>query len=172
QDWTEFVLADLGIFRYEQVPLTADARGFRSRGEVDAYLHLRRCRERFEAGEPIPEVLAQIGPPPGDNPHIAERRAKLLYLIGQQLEREADLDGALAVYRMCDYPGARLRQIRVLERGERFAGAHALAQQAAREPENDAGAHRVERALARLDRQLGLPARKRTAPAPAGRMDL
>ncbi|MGV8488647.1 VRR-NUC domain-containing protein, partial [Pseudomonas aeruginosa] len=51
QDWSEFVLADLGIYRYESVEFSADSRGFRLRADVDAYLHLFDCRQRFDLGE-------------------------------------------------------------------------------------------------------------------------
>ncbi|PKL99155.1 MAG: nuclease, partial [Gammaproteobacteria bacterium HGW-Gammaproteobacteria-7] len=44
QDWSEFVLADLGVYRYEQVPFSPASRAFSSRAELDAYLHLHRCR--------------------------------------------------------------------------------------------------------------------------------
>jgi hypothetical protein len=172
QDWSEFVLADLGIFRYETVELNEDSRGFRQREDIDAYLHIQRCRERFEAGEPIVEVLAALGPTASSNPLIAERRARLLLRIGQQLEREADLHGALAVYQASGYAGARHRRVRVLERLERFEQAHALAQEAAAAPESDGEAQLIQRALARLERRLGLGRGGRTPATSAGRIDL
>ena len=36
QDWSEFVLADLGIFRYEPVAIGADSRAFRNRDGLEA----------------------------------------------------------------------------------------------------------------------------------------
>ncbi len=52
QDWSEFVLADLGIFTYETVEFSAESRGLRNREDVDACLFLHDCQQRFEAGEP------------------------------------------------------------------------------------------------------------------------
>ncbi|MFT2622249.1 hypothetical protein ACMWQU_28190, partial [Escherichia coli] len=46
QDWSEFVLADLGTLRYEQIALSAEARGFRSRTDIDLYLQLQACKQR------------------------------------------------------------------------------------------------------------------------------
>jgi hypothetical protein len=155
QDWSEFVLAELGIFRYEPVALTADSRAFRHRSDVDCYLQLQRSREQFDAGEPISSVLQQISALLCDTPFLAARRHKLLFRMGQQLEREADLQGALAFYAGCHYVGARLRQIRVLERLGQQEQAYTLASQAAHAPENAAEAQAVERALVRLARQLG-----------------
>ncbi|MDX1369883.1 MAG: VRR-NUC domain-containing protein, partial [Pseudomonas sp.] len=140
QDWSEFVLAELGIFRYEPVALSADSRVFRRRAEVDCYLALQRCRERGEAGEPIAEVLQQIAALDCATPFLAMRRAKLLFRLGQYLERAGELESALACYADCPFAGARLRRIRVLERLGRAAEAHALASQAAAAPENEAEA--------------------------------
>lgn len=162
QDWSEFVLADLGIFRYEQVELSADSRVFRHRGDVDCYLHLQDCRDAFEAGEPLPEVLQRIDRQRCGTPFLAARRDKLLFRLGQQLEREAQLESALACYSDCHHAEARLRRIRLLERLARPTEAYALAREAAAAPHNDAESQGVQRALQRLGRQLGLD-----KPAPA-----
>ncbi|WP_339526075.1 VRR-NUC domain-containing protein [Pseudomonas sp. EA_35y_Pfl2_R111] len=172
QDWSEFVLAELGIFRYERVELTPDSRAFRHRADVDCYLHLQRSREQFEAGEPLADVLQQINAVVCDTPFLAARRNKLLFRMGQQLERETDLEGALAFYSDCQYVGARLRQIRVLERLGRPEQAYELTLQAIQAPENDAEAQAVERALTRLARQLGQPQPGKTKPVPPARIDL
>ena len=172
QDWTEFVLAELGIFRYEQVELSDSSRVFRQRGDVDCYLQLQACRDAFEAGEPLPEVLQRINAQSCDTLFLAARRSKLLFRLGQQLEREAQWESALACYADCDYAEARLRRIRVLERLARPAEAYALACEAAAAPHNDAESQGVQRALQRLGRQLGLdkPAPLKL-PAPS-RLDL
>jgi hypothetical protein len=172
QDWTEFVLADLGIFRYEQVELSDNSRVFRQRGDVDCYLQLQDCRDAFDAGEPLAEVLQRINAQSCDTPFLAARRSKLLFRLGQQLEREAQLESALTCYADCDYADARLRRIRVLERLARPEQAYALACEAAAAPHNDAESQGVQRALQRLGRQLGLdkPAPLKL-PAPS-RLDL
>ncbi len=172
QDWSEFVLAELGIFRYEPVALNADSRAFRHRTDVDCYLQLQRSREQFEAGEPISSVLQQISALICDTPFLAARRHKLLFRMGQQLEREADLQGALRFYTDCRYVGARLRQIRVLERLGQQEQAYALASQAADAPESDAEAQAVERALVRLARQLGQPQPGKAKALAPTRLDL
>ncbi|OXS13552.1 nuclease, partial [Zobellella denitrificans] len=42
QDWSEFVLTELGNQRYETVAFTPESRAFRNRAEVDQYLALHR----------------------------------------------------------------------------------------------------------------------------------
>jgi hypothetical protein len=172
QTWAEFVLADLGIFRYEVVNIAAESRGFRCREDVDYYLHLHQCREAFEAGLPIPEVLKLIDVPASSNPYLRERHGKLMFRLARQLEREGACDMAFELYCACAYTGARQRRIRILESQGRYSECRALATQAQCNPESDTELQLVERALHRLNRKLGLPAERRAAEQPAGRLDL
>lgn len=159
QTWAEFVLADLGIFRYESVDISPESRGFRSREDVDQYLHLRECREAFEAGESITEVLHRVGDFDSANAYLRQRHGKLLFTLARQLERDGQHESALTTYHQCSYAGARQRCIRILEKRARYREAHALASLASNQPESDAELQLVERALVRLERKLGQPAR-------------
>lgn len=172
QDWSEFVLADLGIFRYEQVPITPGSRGFRSRQDVDDYLHLRLCREAFEAGVTVPKVLQQLGDFVSDSAHINERHQRLLLQLAQHLERAGELDSALTLYRDTRALGSRQRQIRVLERLGQNAEALALVEQVLEAPLNAEEAQLAERARTRLRKRLGLPAAPKAAKLDADRLDL
>lgn len=169
QDWTEFVLADLGIFRYEQVPLSSASMAFRARDDIDHYLHLHGCRQRFHDGEPLADILQAVPAQPFENAWLEGRRAKLLYRIAQQYEKSGMLAEALEIYIRCSYGGARIRAIRVMERLEQFDGAHALALEAAEQPEDDAEHQQLLRILPRLRRKLGLTAK--TARAKASPVD-
>jgi len=159
QTWAEFVLADLGIFRYESVNISPESRGFRSREDVDQYLHLRECREAFEGGESITKVLQRVGDFTSANAYLQQRHGKLLFSLARQLEREGLLEPALAVHQQCSYAGARQRCIRILEKLERYQDAYVLASLASNQPESDAEQQLVERALIRLGRKLGQSAR-------------
>ena len=172
QDWSEFVLADLGIFRYEQVPITPGSRGFRSRQDLDDYLHLRLCREAFEAGMTVPEVLQQLGDFASASAHINERHQRLLLQLAQHLERAGELDSALTLYRDTRALGSRQRQIRVLERLGQDAEALALVEQVLEAPLNAEEAQLAGRARTRLRRRLGLPAAPKAAKLDEDRLDL
>lgn len=172
QDWSEFVLADLGIYCYEPVPISAESRGFRCRGDVEQYLYLHDQRLRFEAGEPLDELLGSLLDFAADNPYLQSRHAKLLFRLAQQLERQDDAERALAVYRRCAHGEARWRQLRVLEKLERHAEAHALAATLSAAPHNDEEAQRLQRALPRLARKLGLAVGKRPPPPGERRIEL
>ncbi len=172
QDWSEFVLADLGIFRYEQVPITPGSRGFRSRQDLDDYLHLRLCREAFEAGVTVPEVLQQLGDFASASAHINERHQRLLLQLAQHLERAGELDSALTLYRDTRALGSRQRQIRVLERLGQDAEALTLVEQVLEAPLNAEEAQLAERARTRLRKRLGLPAAPKAAKLVEDRLDL
>ncbi|QTH11839.1 VRR-NUC domain-containing protein [Pseudomonas corrugata] len=172
QDWSEFVLADLGIFTYETVAFSAESRGLRSRQDVDACLFLHGCQQRFEAGEPLDDIVAQVNALVLDNPWLERRRGKLLFQIGQHAERIADFALALCIYRDCRYPGARLRMIRVLERLGEYALALELGEAAALAPENAAESQALLRVVPRLQRKLGGPPVPRAVVRETERLDL
>lgn len=172
QDWSEFVLADLGIFTYEKVEFCADSRGLRSRDDVDACLFLHECQQHFEAGEAVQGIVEQINGLALSNPWLQRRRGKLLFQIGQHCERMADFSTALMIYRECAYPGARLRLIRVLERCGEYQLAMDLAAAIEQSPESAAEQQQLLRVLPRLRRKLGGPAMKRVSPRAMLRLDL
>ena len=172
QDWSEFVLADLGIYTYEKVEFGAESRGLRTREDVHGFLFLHQCQQAFEAGQALDEVLAQIASLSTDNPGLEKRRAKLWFQVGQYCERSAELELAQHIYRNCAYPGARSRLIRVLERQEDYAQAMALACAAQQAPESAAEQQHMLRVLPRLRRKLGEPALPKVKPRPVTRLDL
>ncbi|TDJ75864.1 VRR-NUC domain-containing protein [Pseudomonas putida] len=172
QDWSDFVLADLGLLRYEQVTFSADSRALRRRDEVDLAMALHQCAERLEHGEAPQQILATLQGLRSDNPWLARRHARLLFALGQQCERLGEWDQALAVYADCSHAQARIRQVRVLERSERWAQAHALARHLAAAPANALEVQALERMLPRLARKLGGPPQRRHRQAPLDLIEL
>lgn len=161
QDWSEFVLADLGVFNYETVSFAPSSRAFRQRADIEAWLALHACGEALDAiddGDSLEPIFATATSIAIDNAWLETRRAKLLFRIGHRAEQRREWDLALSVYGQCVWPGARHRRMRVLERCGRFDEALALASEAERAPENEAESQRVSRILSRLRRRLQLPA--------------
>ncbi|MBC8747067.1 MULTISPECIES: VRR-NUC domain-containing protein [Paraburkholderia] len=171
QDWSEFVLADLGVFQYEKVAFGTSSRAFQQRADVDVYLALHACREALEwlpvdhDVSVLHELIATVRSIDTANAWLEMRRAKLLFRIGRDCERRAQWDSALAVYEACAWPDARHRRMRVLERSERYGEALALASQADVAPGSEEEAQRVARMLPRLRRKCGVPVPR----APAAR---
>lgn len=172
QEWSEFVLADLGVYRYEKVEFSRDSRGISERADIDTCLQLHACRQALEVGEPLEDLAQQAVAIESRNPWLHMRRAKLLFQIGQQAERVQDWPLALAVYGQGDYPGARLRRIRVLERSAQYPQAMALLEAAQAAPENAAESQHLVRILPRLQRKLGLPSERRRSAAVLSRLDV
>jgi len=172
QDWSEFVLSDLGIYTYEKVAFSEASRAFHRRGDIDAYLHLQACRQRLDQGEPLLEIERDIHAIDCDNPWLRSRRAKLLFQLGQACEQQDQHEQALRIYEQCDCPGARLRRIRVLEKQQRIDAALALAEAAAATPENAAEAQGLTRVMPRLQRKMGHAGSARRAKPPVPRIDL
>lgn len=166
QQWDEQLLADIGVFQYEQVALDAASRAFQARADVDHYLQLHRWREQLETSGPTPALLDAVLDDAPAHPWLAMRRAKLLLRLGQASERLADWPLAQRAYAASAYRGARHRCLRVLERQGAFAQAYALARQAQAQPEDDGERQRLARMLPRLCRELGL-ARPTPAQKPA-----
>ncbi|VVN10787.1 Fanconi-associated nuclease 1 [Pseudomonas fluorescens] len=172
QDWSEFVLADLGIFTYEKVEFSADSRGLRSRDDVDACLFLHGCQQRFEAGEAVLDIVEQVNGLALNNPWLQKRRNKFLFQIAQYCERSADFPTALMIYRNCAWPGSRRRLILVLERCGEYALALDIAATAEQAPESAAEQQQLLRMLPRLRRKLGGPPIKRASRRDMLRLDL
>jgi VRR-NUC domain/Fanconi anemia-associated nuclease SAP domain len=178
QGWSEFVLADLGVSRYERVALEPSSRAFGSRDDVDVFLTVHACRERVDAwastGETvsIELMIREIEELTCGQHWLDQRRNRLLYLIGQQCERQCDWTLALESYANCKYPGARHRRIRVLEKCGRDSEALDLALCAHHTPESEEEAQRLRRILPRLRRNLGLDNEPVCKPAAPVRGDL
>ena len=127
QSWSEFVLADLGLFQYEVVPFDAQSRAFQCRADVDHYLALHALRQALDDGAERPPLLAAAVQATSPNPWLERRRAKLLMRLGEACEKAADWPLAEQAYAHSQHPGARHRRIRVHERMGRHADALALA---------------------------------------------
>lgn len=166
QDWTEFVLSDLGVYKYEQVEFSPASRGFRTRSDIDHYLELHNCKERFKANEPPDDVLRDLPANTFENDWLNSRRERLMFQIAQHYEQQKDWSRAYNVYARCRFPGARARAVRVLEKNQQFEAAHALLAKAQEAPESEAERQQLQRIAARLMRRLGhkqAPARRNPA---------
>jgi hypothetical protein len=157
QDWSEFILSDLGVFKYEKVTFLPTSRAFHSRQDVDDYLHLHDCRERFYKEEALEDIEQDIYAVACNNSWLQRRRDKLLFQMAQRCEQLQDWAGALRIYKQSSYPGARIRIIRILERNAQLASAIELAEVAEVTPESETELQHLSRIMPRLRRKLGQP---------------
>ncbi|MFD1556566.1 VRR-NUC domain-containing protein [Paraburkholderia silviterrae] len=163
QDWSEFVLADLGVYRYEPVPLDSASRAFQQRADIDAYLTLRDCRESFDLAADAASAVTALGvaldtldaiaPRTRHNDWLRSRYDRVRHAAGQAAERLGEPALAWRAYAHCGHPESRYRCVRVLEQLDRRDEALALAQAIAGAPANEEEAQRATRTLARLQRR-------------------
>lgn len=175
QDWSEFVLADLGLFQYEKVAFKESSRAFQSRQDIDDYLHLHACRERFESQadpQELADILHAVPLTPYRNEWLENRRAKLLFLMGQHHERRQSWDDALLHYRHSTHPRARIRYLRVLERAGRYDAAADFAATVQASPDNEAETQCLGRIMPRLLRRCGNAVPRASRTTTPGREDL
>jgi hypothetical protein len=157
QDWTEFVLRDLGVFAYEKIPSSLQSRPFNTRVQIDAFERLFLCRQWLDASVALDKVIAAVPSPIADSAWLEQRRQKLLFQVARASERMGDPASALAVYSTCTHRGARMRTIRLLEGAHEWEIARDLCLIARENPENEAEVEQLYRLLPRLNRKLGVP---------------
>jgi hypothetical protein len=172
QDWSEFVLADLGIFKYEVVTLCHESRAFGCRIDIEVFFSLYECRCQLEVEDADLEEVQALLPNRVELDWLEARRAELMFCIAREYERNGKLDLALNLYRDCSHPGSRLRTIRTLENLARHQEAQAMAEAAVRAPESEEETQRLPRVLRRLARRTQTAAPIASSFAPPPRLDL
>jgi len=155
QDWTEFVLSDLGISSYESVPVHSAP--FRTRAHLDAFHQMYCCQRALdEEDASLAEIVAGIPSAIPDSDWLEEHRQRLLFQVGTAYERLDDVASALAVFSTCRHRGSRIRVARLLERRHEWQAARELCVAAAENPESEAERQLVCRVLPRLNRKLDI----------------
>ena len=154
QNWTDFVLVELGHQQYEPVTFTPDSRAFQQRSEVDLYLAMHQCREWLDQGVPAHEVWQAV-PASSNNAWLTSRRDRLLLELGRQAERQGGRELALEAFASSGHREARLKQLRLLERMKRHEEAWAIASEWQNQELSDAEAQGLARILMRLASRLG-----------------
>ena len=119
QDLTEFVLRDLGLYRFENYTIDKQARLFSDKKQIDNYL------EYYQLISDLDNILADDDtaivelhhrlPEPNEKDSTLNRRIQRVnLLLARQLERLESLDDALTIYQKCHIPPARERTARIL----------------------------------------------------------
>lgn len=164
QDLTEFVLQDLGVFRYETYDIDHHHRIFKSRTELDQYLQLIHLREQLETTQPT-EILIQLAaqlPTHCASEKLQRRRAKLCNQLAYELERTKEYSLALQLYEQSHLPPARERRIRLLEKQEKYTEAWELLTQLLEQPMNEEELQVAQRMAPRLSKKLDLNFEKKS----------
>lgn len=166
QDWTEFVLRDIGVVRYEAYELRRDQRRFANRQMVDDTVWLKSCRVTIdrclaagEVGEGAALADGMLERLELVDPSVRSRADPILNHVGRTLERQDDPRAALRFYEKATRPPARERQARVLAKLGRIAEALQLCERIAAAPRDETEVVFARRFSHRLRRQRGEPLR-------------
>ena len=121
QDLTTFVLRDLGVHRYAEVPITRANRQFPDREALQRSLALHELAAiAHELGpRPDPELARPLLDAlwlPNDDRALERRRSRILNHLGRGLERAGEFDIALTCYARSTLPPGRERRTRILRR--------------------------------------------------------
>lgn len=165
QDLTEFVLLDLGLYRYEEYPLDKSQRLFKRRKFLDTTIDLIQKRERLvellEASDDkallrlskqLPDSLGMLS--------CIRMRGRLLNEIGRYYERQQNYPAALACYEGTTLPPARERRVRVLDKTGDQKKALKLCREIGEQPIGEEELVFAESFSRRLSKKLDIPYEK------------
>ncbi len=162
QDWTAFIVSDLGISSYETV--ATHTAPFRTRAHIEAFYEIFSCHQSLSEGVAPDQIVTRIPQPITDSEWLEEHRQRLVYQVAMAYERAQNRAAAFAVHAACRHRGSRMRAVRLLEKSREWQAAYALCRIAESAPENEAERQRVRRVLPRLGRKLGIPVDRNTPP--------
>lgn len=164
QDLTEFVLQDLGLYRYENYTIDHQHRIFKNRAELEQYQTLIQLRDELEQAAEVEHLigLANNFPAPINSTGLQRRRARLCNQLAYELERANEHTLALQLYCQSHLPPARERRIRLLEKQGDISGAWQLLNEILRSPCDEHELQVAQRMAPRLAKKVGEVIVKRT----------
>lgn len=144
QDFTDFVLHELGVVPFEQYPLDEAGRYFQSRSVLEQMQFAYELQAVAEEVMSDPELELKafaethlVGCEVSE-PTLQRRYNKMFNRVARQLEREEELELALNLYRQSSLPPSRERQSRIHVTLGNVAEGLELCQEIAATPREDA----------------------------------
>ncbi|NGN96966.1 VRR-NUC domain-containing protein [Grimontia sp. S25] len=164
QDLSQFVLNDLGIYRFESVRLRPEDRLFTSREQIADWLFLSSLADLYWEYTEAKEVtsalkVSQQLPEKPDWPPLTRKWERLANKLAREFERQKDEESAQHLFSQSSLPPARERLARIAIKQTRFEDAAAIVTDMLTAPKNEDEAD----VAARIARQL---AKKTDCPSP------
>ncbi len=164
QNLTEFVLQDLGLYRYEKYIIDPQHRVFKNREELAQYQQLLLLREQLALAEDLnslEQIVLQL-PNTFASAAMERRRARLINQLAYEFERYKQFDLAMQLYQLVDLPPSRERQIRLLEKRGDHQQAWELLSLLIKTPMNEHELQIAERIAPRLAKKISEPFKKKS----------
>ncbi|MFO1388044.1 MAG: VRR-NUC domain-containing protein [Cellvibrio sp.] len=159
QNLTEFVLQDLGIFRYENYQIDHQYRIFKTRDELSLFQKLSNLREQCELAtlnEELVCIAMQI-PASVSSEILLRRKSKLCNKLANALVRHNNHSLAIELYRQSHLAPARECRIRLLEKQGMYAEAWELLEAVSKNPIDEQELQIFGRLSSRISKKLGRP---------------
>lgn len=158
QDLSEFVLQDLGLVRYESYEIDRAHRLFRSREDIEQLQLFIGLVETFELTKDSSDLYTLLAKIPDSyaNPSIERRFTRLLNDIAYELERQGEIESALAIYQRHSTAPARERRVRILERKGEYETAWQLLQNILENPHGEDEQQVAQRMASRVAKKAGV----------------
>ncbi|WP_104400586.1 VRR-NUC domain-containing protein [Vibrio penaeicida] len=168
QDFTQFVLSDLGLSQFESYKIDRELRYFNHRDELDLLLQIGELSNQYyEQRKP---TLEQVNhwlrdlPPAIAHSDINKKRSHLVNKLARDLERFEQYDSAIDWFNKNTLPPSRERRARIWEKQDKNEHALQLVREMIESPydvDEKEVAQRIER---KLLRKLGHTAKAQKKP--------
>ncbi len=139
QDFTEFVLQDLGLTRYERYVIRPEDSIFRNRNSIEWYIMIHAMSELVyqiqeeQAYHRYADILEDL-PGPLDQPRLERHRSRLINTMARDYERIGEYSLALNLFESSSEVPARERRLRMLTKLGKVEEARKLCKQMLKRP--------------------------------------
>ncbi|MBD1558701.1 VRR-NUC domain-containing protein [Vibrio sp. S9_S30] len=168
QDFTQFVLSDLGLNQFEHYKLNHELRYFKHRDELDLLLQIHEFNNQYyDQRKPTLDQVnhwLRVLPPACVHNDINKKRAHFINKLARELERYEQYDKALEWFDEHALPPSRERRARIWEKQNKDEHALQLVREMIQSPydvDEKEVAQRIER---KLLRKLGHNAKAQKKP--------
>ncbi|MBY7973730.1 VRR-NUC domain-containing protein [Vibrio fluvialis] len=124
QDFSQFVLDDLGLNNFERYQLSRERRFFQHREQVEVLRKLTHIQSLYDlCPKPTPTELDEwqrLLPEPCEHPYIERKRQHLMNQLARDYERHQAFAPALMLYRQTQVLPTRERQARILDKQQQI----------------------------------------------------
>ncbi|ENN6812848.1 VRR-NUC domain-containing protein [Vibrio fluvialis] len=124
QDFSQFVLDDLGLNNFERYQLSRKRRFFQDREQVEVLRKLTHIQSLYDlCPKPTPTELDEwqrLLPEPCEHPSIERKRQHVMNQLARDYERHQAFAPALMLYRQTQVMPTRERQARILDKQQQI----------------------------------------------------
>ncbi|EKO3429391.1 VRR-NUC domain-containing protein [Vibrio fluvialis] len=124
QDFSQFVLDDLGLNNFERYQLSRERRFFQDREQVEVLRKLTHIQSLYDlCPKPTPTELDEwqrLLPEPCEHPSIERKRQHVINQLARDYERHQAFAPALMLYQQTQVMPTRERQARILDKQQQI----------------------------------------------------